>query len=166
MAAVTGTPSAISDEEGKSLVRQVVNALGGESNISLVKGVRYSATRDVKTPYGNVSVRVEMSIQYPDRVFFITHVPQGIVQTVVSSDSGFMNTGGKTIDLPARKHREALRSIQLGIIYVAQHASDPELGFSASGEELIAGTKTKVLVITVNGFRDPVEYRSSKWSNP
>jgi hypothetical protein len=132
----------------KALVRHVVDALGGGSVLARVKSTKAVSTRHAKTPYGDATIEVEQFTVFPDHIFMTTKLPQGTGVTVLTPAESFTTTSGKIQDLPTSAREDAARIIRLGIIYVAQHADDPQYGFSLKGPEKIGPLTTAVMEVS------------------
>ena len=138
--------------DAESLVKKIVDAVGGEAAVARVNSTKSVFTRHAKTQYGEATVSVEQIAAYPDRVWMVTKAPQFVNTTVLTpSDSFTIMAGGAVQELPATAWQEGARAIKFGVISVAKHAKDPEYSFSVKGAERTGDLRTAVLEIVVNG---------------
>jgi hypothetical protein len=148
----------------KAVMAKVISALGGEKAVNAVKATKVTSIREVKIPAMNTTLEVAQTTVYPDRVHVTLKSPQFTSVTVYRPDGAFILFNGQLQNFPEPAQKETLKSIQLGIIYVAQHANDPKYTFSVNGSERIGETETAILEISTEGNQarwnvDPVSGR-------
>lgn len=137
--------------DAESLVRKIVETMGGEAAVAQVNSTRSVSTRHATTRYGDATISVDQITVYPDRIWMTTTAPQFVATTVLTPADSFMITAGAVRELPANTRGEAARTIKLGLISVAKHAKDPEYMFSVKGVEKTGDLGTVVIEIVVDG---------------
>jgi hypothetical protein len=135
--------------DARSLVRKIVEYLGGEATLRRISSIKTMYNRHAKTPYGDAMIEIEQIAAYPDRLFMGVRSSQGATTTVLKPDGSFMVTAGAVRELPVTVSNEAAKSMKLGLVFVAQHVNDPDYKFSLKGSEPIGDIATTVLEITV-----------------
>ncbi len=149
-----------SNPEGLALVAKVVAALGGADKVQAVKSLSTKATAIRKTPMGEIPIEVETVTVFPDTSYQKLQTPMGDRLVVMSPGASFMGIGGQTGDMPAALKEDSLKQLKRGLLYVAQHASDPKYIFVANGSEKIGDVEAKIVDIDADGaetrwFVDP-----------
>jgi zinc protease len=144
-------PPTSSTPEAKALVGKVISAMGGETIVRSVKSMRDTATSVVKTQQGDMQVKAESTLVYPDKVHTVLNTPMGAMIMVFTPSTAFMSMGGQIQDMPASRKKEGLNTIKRDLLNIAQHANDPKYAFSLAGTESIGKVQAKVLDINADG---------------
>ena len=139
-----------SNPEGKALVAKVAEAMGGEAKLKTIKSLRVAMNMTQKTPQGDMPLSSKVTIVYPDRMQVEAQGPMGPFTLVVSPEAGFVSVASMGVqNLPDSQKQETLAQIKRDLVYVAQHADDPEFSFAASGSEKISDVDARI--VDVNG---------------
>jgi len=142
MAEEPAAPAA-SNPEGKTLAAKVAEAMGGLARLKAVKSLRTSLTEGEP---GGPSIHLEVTIVFPDRMRVDIQRPNGTMTVVVSPEVAFMVLPGVGAgDLQASQRKETSQQIRRDLIWLAQHADDPEFSFAAGGTEKIGDVETRIV---------------------
>ncbi|HYG98916.1 MAG TPA: pitrilysin family protein [Terriglobales bacterium] len=144
-APTTSTP------EAKALMSKVIGAMGGEAKVQSVKSVRETASSTIKTPQGEMQMKSESTVVFPDKVHTVLNTPMGAMQMVFTPSAAFMSMGGQLRDIPASQRSEATNSIKRDLLNIAQHVNDPKYAFSLSGVEKVGNVEAQVLEVNADG---------------
>lgn len=167
----TEKPSA-SNSEGKALLDQVIQALGGEAKVRSVKSIRVKGRSRVRGPSRNEQEsESETLLLFPDWIWLRHPGPgRGEEMTIAASPKGVFLTMGNsekklTQEMPAWAREAALGEMgrdpaRDDFICVAQHAGDPNYIFYGAGTAKIGGIETRILDVStpltdVRWFVDP-----------
>jgi zinc protease len=148
---------AVSNPEGKALIAKVVEGLGGAEKVKSIKSVRGEAKLKFKTPQGDMEISGVETIVYPDHVYQQMTTPRGEMTMAASPAGAFMASAMGARDLPESQKDDMLSRIKRDLIYVAQHADDSNLIFSAAGTEKIGDVEARLLDVSAGGV-------SVRWS--
>jgi zinc protease len=139
------TKPAVSNPEGKALVAKVAAAMGGLPKVESVKTMRVIFA---ESDTGEAPSPVEVTLAFPDSMHVEVQTPQGLLTIVANSDASYMNMAGMgTRSMPPDQKTEMLAQIHHDLIYIAQHADDPSLNFTAAGTEKIGDVDAAVVDI-------------------
>jgi zinc protease len=146
--------------EAKALMTKVIEGIGGESKVQDVKAMRDTAVNKVKTPQGEMEIKTEGTVVYPDRAHTLLNTPMGPMTMVYTPTTAFVVMSGQTQDLPASRRAEGLNAVKRDLINIAQHANDPKYAFTIAGTEKVGDVEATVLDINADGtslkwFVDP-----------
>lgn len=147
-AQVRSSTVSASNPEGNALMAKVVTALGGTENLARVHATRYTSVRHAKTPYGSVTLTVEITTAYPDKFYMAAKLPHGTMSMAVTADSGFTSTNGINTAMSSDVRNASLKGIKVGVLYVAQHVGDPKFSFVQAGTSTLNGKQCAVLDIS------------------
>ena len=136
---------AVSNPEGKALAAKVAAAMGGLSKLQSIKTMRVSMA---ESEAGGTPSPVDITLAFPDSMHVEVQTPQGVLTIVANPSLAFMSMVGMgTRSLPPDQKTEMLAQIHHDLVYVAQHADDPALTFSAAGSEKIGDVDAAILDI-------------------
>lgn len=138
--------------EAKALIGKVIEAMGGEAKLQSIKSVRETATSTVKTPQGEIPIKAETTVVFPDRQHTVLNTPMGVMTLVYTPTSAFMTAGGQTQDAPTSRKTEGLNAIKRDLLNLAQHVNDPKYSFAAAGTEKVGNVDAKVINVNADGF--------------
>lgn len=160
----TPTPSAEALKEGKALFAKFVEALGGPEKVRKVHDVWTRGLVTAKTPQGDMSMDVQTSMVFPDRISQQVDAPFGRMAMVATPAGAFIVGPNAVQDLPPGMKEELLRQIRRVPLLLAQKIDDPKLVVAAGGTEKIGGVDARILDVTYEGasvrwFLDPATYR-------
>ena len=139
--------------EGGAMMAKVLESLGGKAAIASVHGTRAVSTRQAKVGPSNVSMEVDITTLFPDRMYMVTKSPQFSSTTIYTNGRGSINLNGKAQDLPPGAGEEVDKAIKFSVLYVAQHADDPAYVFTVKGSEKIGEAETTVLEVANGGYQ-------------
>ncbi len=153
--APAGQPAAAtaSNSEGKQLIAKVVEAMGGAARLDAVKAMRASGVMTAQGPQGEMQIKNETLVAYPDRARSTLETPQGTMVLVVTPADAFMEMAGRSMPLPGPLRQDTANELKRDEIAVAQHANDPQYSFTAGAAETINGVPARVLDIDANGAK-------------
>jgi len=156
--------SADSVTKGRSLFGKVVQALGGPAAVDSVKSLRTVASNTVRTPQGELNVKVVSILSLPDRVRQELTTPMGQMVNVVAGQEGFMSTPQGVRPLPDSRRTDTLKTINRQSVVMALHRDDPEFKIQHLGTETVDGVPLEALLVSWKGddvklFVDPATSR-------
>ncbi len=136
---------AASNADGLALVTKVAAAMGGLAKLKSIKTMHVTiAESDGSGPATAVDVRME----FPDKTHVEVQTPQGVLTIVGSPSGAFMSMAGMgTRSMAPAEANEMLAQMHHDLVYVAQHADDPAVTFSAAGTEKIGDVDAAIVDI-------------------
>ncbi len=141
-----------SNPEGKQLAEKVIAAMGGEAKFAVIKSVKTEMTQTRKTPQGDMSMEMQATIVYPDRLHADIQTPQGTITVVATPDSGFMTMGSMgTRSMPPAQKTETLEQLKRDPIFIASHWKDPDVFFQAGGTEKVGDIEARIVDVNAAG---------------
>jgi len=158
------TPTAESLKEGKALFAKFVQALGGAEKARKVHDVWTRGLVTAKTPEGDMSMDVQTSMVFPDKISQQVDAPFGRMAMVATPSGAFIVGPNAVQDLPPGMKEELLRQVRRIPLLLAQKIDDPKLVTAAAGREQIGDVPTRVLDVSYEGasvrwYLDPSSYR-------
>lgn len=144
--------------EGRRLLRQAADALGGTAAFAAVETARMTASTSVTTP-DDVQMQVEMEVvrAYPDRFRIVQSLPMGQIEIVSDGATMVLKTPQGTMDAPPALAREMAAERWRDLIYLFAHAGDAGLQVQHAGREDVDGRATEVLLVDPPG--EPAAFR-------
>jgi len=137
-----------SNSEGKALAAKVAEAMGGEAKLKSVQSMR---ARLQQVAGGQAYPPMEVTIVYPDHMYVAMEGPMGPMSMAVTPSTGFMAAQGQVRDIPEARRKESLEQIKRDMVFIAQHASDPQFVFAATGSEKVGEVETRIVDIDAEG---------------
>jgi zinc protease len=136
---------AASNPEGKALVAKVVAAMGGLAKLQSIKAMHVNIA---ESDSGGAPTPVDVILSFPDSMHVDVDTPNGKLTIVASPDAGFVSLPGMGVhSMPPAQKTEMLAQVHHDFVYVAQHASDPAVTFTAAGTEKIGDVDAAILDI-------------------
>jgi zinc protease len=149
--AAASAASPASRDAGKALLVKAIEGLGGAANVGKVKDYRMKGKTTVKTLQGEMALTVTLIAVPPDRLRQEIQAPFGTMTTVVSPAGAYMSGPMGTQDLPGSTREEVSKEMKRSPVFLAQHASDPQLTASAAGTEKVGPIDANVLDLSYDG---------------
>jgi zinc protease len=138
-------PSA-SNPKGKALAAKVAAAMGGLPKLQSVKTMHIAMAEG--EPGGGSPTPVDVTIAFPDSMHVDVTTPQGQLSLVTSPNASFMAMAGMgSRAMPPEQKTDMLAQLHHDLVYVAQHADDPAITFTAAGTEKIGDVDAAVVDI-------------------
>ncbi len=158
------TPSAQALKEGKELFAKFVQALGGPEKARKVHDVWTRGLVTAKTPEGDMSMDVQTSMVFPDRISQQVDAPFGRMAMVATPSGAFIVGPNAVQDLPPGMKEELLRQVRRIPLLLAQKIDDPKLVVAAAGTEKIGDVTARILDVSYEGasvrwYLDPTTFR-------
>jgi len=158
------TPSAQALKEGKELFAKFVQALGGPEKARKVHDVWTRGLVTAKTPEGDMSMDVQTSMVFPDRISQQVDAPFGRMAMVATPSGAFIVGPNAVQDLPPGMKEELLRQVRRIPLLLAQKIDDPKLVVAAAGTEKIGDVNARILDVSYEGasvrwYLDPTTFR-------
>jgi hypothetical protein len=158
------TPSAQALKEGKELFAKFVQALGGPDKARKVHDVWTRGLVTAKTPEGDMSMDVQTSMVFPDKISQQVDAPFGRMAMVATPSGAFIVGPNAVQDLPPGMKEELLRQVRRIPLLLAQKIDDPKLVVAAAGTEKIGDVSARILDVSYEGasvrwYLDPTTYR-------
>ena len=162
--AVPAPASAASQAEARALFAKAIAALGGQEKIASVKDVRTRGQVTAQTGAGEMSLSMETSMVFPDRLLQQVDGPYGRFSMIATPASAYILTDQGPKDLPTPMRDELLRQITRTAFFLGQKSDDPTLRLALGGEEKVGDAPTRALdvsygAISVRWFVDPATGR-------
>ena len=159
----TPAPSAAAPD-ARTLFAKAVETLGGREKIAQVKDVRTHGQVTAKTAAGEMTLSMETTMVFPDRLVQQMDGPFGRFAMITTPESSYVLTSEGSQDLPTGMRDELLRQIQRTALFLGQKADDPKLVVKAAGEEKVGEIPARILEISygdiaVRWFVDPASGR-------
>jgi len=129
------TPTAEALKEGKALFAKFVQALGGAEKARKVHDVWTRGLVTAKTPEGDMSMDVQTSMVFPDKISQQVDAPFGRMAMVATPSGAFIVGPNAVQDLPPGMKEELLRQVRRIPLLLAQKIDDPKLLTAAAGTE-------------------------------
>ena len=145
----TSSPAA-SNPEGKALAAKVATAMGGLPKLQSIKTMRVSMTQSES---GGQPAQIEATFAFPDSMHIDVQMPpggmaQGTLTIVAAPNAAFMSMPGMgSRSMPPDQKAEMLSQLHHDLLYVAQHAADPNFTFAAGGTEKVGDVDAAILDI-------------------
>ena len=157
-------PSPESVKEGRALFTKFVESLGGPAKVRTVHDVQTRGLVTAKGPEGDMSMEVQTSMIFPDRIAQQLDAPFGRMAMVATPAGAFIVGPNAVQDLPPGMKDELLKQVRRVPLLLAQKADDPKLVVVAAGTEKIGDVEARILDVTYDGasvrwFLDPTTYR-------
>ena len=157
-------PSPESLKEGKALFAKFVGSLGGPAKVKTVHDVQTKGLVTAKGPEGDMTMEVQTSMIFPDRIAQQLDAPFGRMAMVATPAGAFIVGPNAVQDLPPGMKDELLKQVRRVPLLLAQKADDPKLVAAAAGTEKIGDVEARILDVTYDGaavrwFLDPTTFR-------
>jgi predicted Zn-dependent peptidase len=148
--AVAASPESLS--KGKAIFEKVVQALGGGDAVDSVKSIRTVSSSTMKSPMGDVSVKVVSTLSLPDRLRQEATTPMGPMISVINGDDGYLSMASRgTRPLPEARRADLAKSIRRQAISLAQHRNDKDFKVQSLGSETVDGAALEALLVSFGG---------------
>jgi len=138
---------AVSNDEGRSLIEKVRNFVGGKDKIAAVKATHEVSTINTKGPQGDMTLDVDLTTVYPDRVHTVLHTPMGEMTMVMTPEASFMMSPMGSQDMPTAQRENMQRETRNDTLSILMNADKPGYTFSAVGSEKVGDVDAKVVEI-------------------
>jgi zinc protease len=142
---------AASNPEGRALIAKIAKAMGSAEKIQSIKSLKQKVNLAIQTPQGEMPLSTEQVTVYPDHAWQKMTSPQGELTMVVTPSAAFMKSPMGSRDMPPSRREATLADLKRDLLYVAQHAEDPEFSFDAGGEEKIGDVTARILSVNAGG---------------
>ncbi len=143
---------AASNPEGKALLNKVIAAAGGLDKLNAVKTVRVKGTVTLKAQ--GMSLGAEITEMLPDHIHQRISTPGGEMVMVIAPQDSFMSMAAMGVrPIPSSQRDEQLNGLRRDLLYVVQHAADPQYSFSYQGKEKVGDIQASVLAIQGGGVQ-------------
>jgi zinc protease len=134
-----------SNAEGKALAAKVAAAMGGVPKLQSIKTMHVNIA---ESDSGGPPSPVDVYLAFPDSMHVEMQIPQGTLTIVASPNAAFMSLPGMgSRAMPADQKAEMLSQLHHDLVYVGQHAQDPNFTFAAAGSEKIGEVDAAILDI-------------------
>jgi zinc protease len=151
-----GQEKAVATDEtkakGRELLKKAAAALGPPDTLAAVEDARMKGEVTMKTPQGEMAMKVDVVLAYPDRIYQQLRAPMGTVTMVLTPSGSFMSNPMGTQDMPGSMKEEMARGLRRNAIALARRASDPALEVSLAGQEKVGEVETAILDISDEGM--------------
>jgi len=156
--------TAASQAEARALFGKAVSALGGKEKIAAVRDVRTRGQVSAKTGSGEMSLSMETSMIFPDRLAQQVDGPYGRFAMIATPAGAYLLTDQGPKDLPNPMRDELLRQVTRTAFFLVQKADDPKFRLAPGGEEKVGDVATRAIDVSygdvsVRWFVDPATGR-------
>jgi len=142
-----------SNAEGKALINEVVQFLGGEQKVASVKALEQQGKSTRITPQGEMPLEMDSTLVLPDRAHIVFHAQGQEIHTVLTPAAAFQYApgAGPVQDLPPSLRQDSINGLKRDPVNIAQHANDSKYIFAAEGTEKVGDVTAAVLEINADG---------------
>ncbi len=156
-------PSPQQIQDGKALFAKFVDGLGGSEKVRGVHDVWTRGLVTAKTPQGDLTMEVQTTMLFPDKMAQQVDAPFGRMSMVATPAGAYLIGPGSVQDLPPEMKEELLRQVRRVPLLIAQKAGDPLLVVAAGGTEKIGDVEARILDVTYDGasvrwYLDPATF--------
>lgn len=156
--------SASSQADARALFDKAVAALGGREKVAAVRDVRSRGQVSAQTGTGEMSLSMETSMIFPDRLAQQVDGPYGRFAMIATPAGAYILTDQGPKDLPIPMRDELLRQVTRTAFFLVQKADDPKFHLALGGEEKVGDVATRALDVSygdvsVRWFVDPATGR-------
>ena len=138
--------------KGKAVFAKAVEALGGGEAVDSVKSYRTVTNSTMKSPMGDVSIKVVSTVSLPDRLRQEATTPMGPVVSVLNGEDSYMSMASRGArPLPESRRAELVKSIRRQPISLAQHRNDTDFKVQSLGTETVDGASLEALLVSFGG---------------
>ncbi|MGH9866656.1 MAG: M16 family metallopeptidase [Candidatus Polarisedimenticolia bacterium] len=134
--------------KGKEIWAKVPGGLGGPGAVSDVKALRFSTNATVKTPQGELALKIVQTMAFPDRMRQELNTPMGQMIRVVAPDEAFMTSPMGVQPMPDSQKADLMKTLQRHPVMLARNDADT-VKAQHVGQEAVDGTPTEILALTV-----------------
>jgi predicted Zn-dependent peptidase len=142
--------TASSVEAGGGLFDRMASAMRGGA-AEPVRSLQASTNVTVNMGGQSMSMLQETSIALPDKVRHTVQTPMGEQVLVINGGKGVGQGGGRTAPLPADMVEKSLRQLGRELLFLADHAGDPELEAVAAGADEVDGAACEIVSVSFEG---------------
>ncbi len=156
--------SGASEAQARALFDKAVAALGGREKIAAVREVRTHGQVTAQTDSGEMSMSMETTMVFPDRLAQQVDGPYGRFTMIATPAGAYIRTDLGPKDLPNPMRDELLRQVTRTAFFLVQKADDPQFKLALGGEEKVGDVTTRALDVSYGGvaarwFVDPATGR-------
>ncbi len=124
---------------GAALLARAVDAFGGAAKVDAVESSLQKASAALKTPQGEIEVKMSALMAFPDRLRQEVVLPFGTMTTVITPDDAFLLTPGGTQPVPDSRRADALRDMRRNPMVILKARKQPALVAAVVGQEEVGG---------------------------
>lgn len=133
-------------EQGRVVLNGVIEALGGQAAFDGIETILFKSAQSVKTPDNmEMSIGIEIAMQYPDHVRLVQQTPMGAIVIVRKGDT-FTFPDMLPEQMQPQMKEEIISSLWRDPAYLIAHAD--EVDVQLLGGEEFDGNEADVLQIT------------------
>jgi len=122
------TPEAL--EKGKQLLEKSIKALGGLDVIKKVQNLKTMVQLTQVTPMGEMDLRGEILVVYPDKMKAVITTPMGDVTMILNGNDGWMVVPGQeTMPIPEAQKDGLKNALVRDMVFLASNLEDLRLQF-------------------------------------
>ncbi len=163
-AATAADRSAAPAGDARALFAKAVESLGGRERIEKIRDVRTRGQVTARTAQGEMTMEMDTTIAFPDRLSQQVDAPFGRFAMVATPGGAFLVGSQGVQDLPAPIRDELLHQVQRSAFYLAQKIGDPKLDLRLGAAEKLGDVETRILDVSYAGaavrwFIDPATGR-------
>ncbi len=116
-------------EEGMSLLKKSLAALGGVEKLKQVTNFQLMMEATQVTPMGEMTMDGTMSVVLPDKVNMTLNTPQGEITMIINTDKGMMKSPTGSMPMPPQQRESILSNVKHDPIYIAQNLDKFDVQF-------------------------------------
>lgn len=150
--------------DARALFAKAVESLGGREKIEKIRDVRTRGQVTARTAQGEMTMEMDTTIAFPDRLSQQVDAPFGRFAMVATPGGAFLVGSQGVQDLPAPIRDELLHQVQRSAFYLAQKIGDPKLDLRLGATEKLGDVEARILDVSYSGaavrwFIDPATGR-------
>ena len=144
--------------EGRALLRQAADALGGMAAFQQIESVRATAASAMTTPDNQqMQTSLEMVVAYPDKARLTQRLPMGEFTVTINGRDVSLTAPQGSMPAPPPMRRQFFGALWRDVAYLFAHAGADGLEVQFVGQETVDGTTMDVLRIAPPGEADPFQ---------
>ena len=138
-----------SSEKAKGVLDKALSAIGGRERILSTEAITTVFKATVSTPGGDISMDMNLTMVYPDRLRMEMQSPMGAITQVLDKDKGWMRKPQGIVELQGSQVDELRKQIQFETINVLKSFIAGKLDVQYLGESQLEGRKVLDILLTM-----------------
>jgi len=150
-AAAKVAESAAGLEKGRTLVAKALEALGGAAAVDGVQRIDQKGRMTLKTPQGELEIKMETLAVFPDRLRHQMTLPFGTMTGVVTPEKAFVVTPQGVAPMPDSQRDDLMKNWGRNQVAMFKQRGDPSFKAIATGSAQVGGIAVEQVVVDLKG---------------
>ena len=133
--------------KGKDLLKKTLTAMGGEKYLGVKDIVETMTMKIMNTPMGDMEIQSEMTMVLPAKTATKMSAAMGDMTTAWDGTSGWMDMGGRVMDLPGSRAEDIKKQTFLNPLNVLQNFEKPEYVVYCYKDDKVADKAVSVVFV-------------------